>query len=203
MVLRTFPRFAKAPLGWNRIAILGLVLLWVSPLLADEERYSFVGYAKGGTSVERSAYEVIVPIQTGPFRSTDWRNFRDNEAPESVILNIGFGENYSWAATVKAKGTLEEGKDISVYAAETYPAERYSSFNTEGSGNECLISGLIDNNEATYRRFYEYVVLCSHIQTNEIYELLFSEMNLMGHAPSEHFHDAAHQFLRSIEISGT
>lgn len=193
-----FLRFCK-----GTVAALVLVVLWVSPVVADEDRYPFLEYVKAGTPIERSGYSVLVPVQTGPFQSIDWRRFRDTEAPESVVLNIGFGENHSWAATVKKKGTLEEGKAIREYAVQTYPTDTYSPLYTKGSETACVISDLIDSNAATYERFYLYVVLCTHPKTNEIYELLFAETNLMGRAPSEHFHDAAYQFLRSIEISGT
>ena len=46
------------------------------------ERYEFIDYLKGGSSIDKAGYSLKLPVQDGSFRTIEWRHFKDNENPK-------------------------------------------------------------------------------------------------------------------------
>lgn len=95
---------------------------------------------------------------------------------------------------------IEAGETVAERAVHLYPKAAYSALSSGHHTAQCVIKDAVDNAQAGYERFYEYVGLCSAPAKREVYELILSEMNLTGKKPSPGFRDAAWEFFESFEI---
>ena len=117
-----------------------------------------------------------------------------------MILNLGAGKNYSWAATVRVKAPLAPQETLADRAASAYPREAYFELKTADGNARCVTAQSAGNDNKGYERFYEYVSICAPEGRTEVYELLFSEMNLAGKNQSAGLSQAATEFFQSLRF---
>lgn len=185
--------------AFRRQCVVGFVcLVLLIGVAQGEQRYVFSGYVDGGTTIERDSYTIVAPTPRGVLNAFEWREFVDRADPQNLIMNIGAGKNFSWAATVRSKGRLEAGETLSERAVVLYPKEAYSVLAGGQRTAQCVIKDSVDSTQEGYERFYDYVGLCSAAGNRDVYELIFSEMNLTGKEPSPGFGEAAREFFASL-----
>jgi hypothetical protein len=164
------------------------------------DRYVFTNYVVSGATIEREAFTVVVPESPGDLRAFKWRHFDDRREPRNVIINLGAGKNFSWAATVRAKAPLAPAETVADRAASVYPRETYSELKARSGNTRCVTAQSAGNDDKGFERFYEYVAICAPEGQTAVYELILSEMNFAGKDESAGLHQAATEFFRSLRF---
>lgn len=171
-----------------------LITLLLSSATSVAGRYEFLGYLNGGETIEMSEYELVLPVAGGAFASAEWRHFEDGEALESIVVNIGLGEEYSWAGHIQVQAL---DRDFDSYPGSLYPDVDFTEY-PMSDGLTCVRSPLKPGDNSGFKHFYEYVLFCQDAAENLVYRINFSEMNIMARPPTEHFHSAASDFFAGI-----
>jgi hypothetical protein len=184
-------------------------LLLATCATSSMAQYSERKKVKPGLVIGYEKFSFTVPATGGALQKSDW-SFEKNTIEEVVMFSRPNSPEFrlrvrsddgsvSWLATVTVRKprTATSAAD---YMDKWVAGVAFKPYPTAYEKNSCVEIELIDDKKTGQPGFFLTSLLCYHANTDQIFDLSFSELNTLSHPPDGHFKKAVIDLFASFKL---